>query len=418
MSMNELSELKEVPFGALQLDPNNPRIAPRPAPGYTDPDKLFDSEVQQALVSRVFDAYNADDLEKTITSLGWAPVDPIIVWAHPSRTDVVVVVEGNTRTSILRRARKRLADAKEKLAKVKAGGRPSLILEVEAEVAQLQHLVDDTEIVRVQYVLADTPEALKEKLPRLLGVRHVSGARDWKPYATNVYISDLFEELYAAAYPGEELRLDEKLIKQAAQIFSLGPDKARKRIQAASMFDHFKLNFRDRIAAAGNVLNDEDQYYFDQILQSNHARSAFELDKDSLQLPEKASEALFQWAFSKTRKGSKNDNVFRKAEDIRGWQALAKYDADKGTPFASQLDVDNPIDAPTLKTLMNRKGNHEEQMSPLNTLAGIVEAFEKLPAVNLVTQADMLEPMLIQVRDSANRFLEMIKGGDGAAKAA
>lgn len=55
---------------------------------------------------------------------------------------------------------------------------------------------------------------------------------------------------------------------------------------------------------------------------------------------------------------------------------------------------------------------------PPRTLASLAETFEKLPAVNLVTQAEMLEPILTQVRDSANRFLEMINGGDGAAKAA
>lgn len=418
MTGNGLSVLKDVPFDSLQLDPNNPRIAPRPAPGYHDPDKLFDAEVQRVLPDRVFSAYKAEDLEKTITSLGWAPVDPIIVWRHPARPDLAVVVEGNTRTSILRRARKRLADAKEKLAKLRTTGRQPLAAEVELEVAELEKLVSDTDTIQVQFVLADTPDELKERLPRLLGVRHVSGAKNWSPYATNVYISELYEEMFTREYPGKPLRLDDELIKAAAQVFSLRPAIARRMIQAASAFDHFKLDFEDKIAAVGNTLTDEDQYFFDQILQSKHARTEFEFDKDALKLSDDAAETLFQWAFSKPRKGNTNENVFKKAEDIRAWQALSKYDSDNSTNFAAQLDVENPSDAPAIKSLVNQRGQHEEQMSPLQTLASLAETFEKLPAVNLVTQAEMLEPILTQVRDSANRFLEMINGSDGAAKAA
>lgn len=410
MAVSELSDLREVEFDSLQLDPNNPRIAPRPAPGYTDENKLFDKDVQASLTQRVFDAYNAEELEKTITSLGWAPVDPIIVWRHPAHPEKNLVVEGNTRTSILRRARVRLDESKRKLEKLKEGGRQSIIAEVEREVKQLQSLVDDTKTLKVQCVLADTPEELKAKLPRLLGVRHVSGAKDWLPYATNVYISDIYEEMFLDAYPGEEVRLVEPLIKAAAKIFSLSPDKARKRIQACSMFDHFKLDYEDKIKGAGNTLLDEDQYYFDQILQSNHARGQFDVDKDTLKLSEKAAEALFVWAFSKPGKGkSNNENVFRKAEDMRVWQSLSKYDNENSTNFAAQLDVDDPSEAPTLKTLNNRRGNHEEQMSPIQTIGSLIETFEKLPASNLITQSDMLHPMLVQVRDAADRFLAMIE---------
>jgi hypothetical protein len=36
----------EVPFDSLYLDPNNPRLAPDNPPGYDEPDKLFDLELQ------------------------------------------------------------------------------------------------------------------------------------------------------------------------------------------------------------------------------------------------------------------------------------------------------------------------------------------------------------------------------------
>ena len=76
LTKHDLGLLEDVPFASLQLDPNNPRIAPKPAPGYQDAGKLFDPAVQKELTGKVYDAYSAEDLEKTITSLGWAPVDP------------------------------------------------------------------------------------------------------------------------------------------------------------------------------------------------------------------------------------------------------------------------------------------------------------------------------------------------------
>lgn len=415
---NGLSVLTDVPFDSLQLDPNNPRIAPgREAPGYHDADKLFDAEVQRALPDRVFKAYNAEKLEETIIDLGWAPVDPIIVWRHPDRPDVVVVVEGNTRTSILRRARTRLAAARTRLDKAREGGRQSLITEAEEEVAKLESLVHDTKIIRVQFVEVDTADELKDVLPRILGVRHVSGAKDWTPYATNIYISDLYEDFYFKAYPKErKLKLEPGIIEKAAKVFSLRPDDARRRIQAASAFDHFKSRFEDRVREAGNEFDDSDQYFFVNILQSKHAREEMEFGKDDLELSAQSADALFQWAFSKPRKPGPNKNVFQIAEDIgsKGWQGLANYDSKNGTSFAKELDVENPQDAMEIEELVHRRNSHKRQISPIQTIASLIEAFEKLPAVNLATQGDMLEPMLVQVRDAAARFLEMINGGDGA----
>lgn len=415
MAAHELSELKDVPFAALQLDPNNPRIARRPAPGYEDVGKLFDPDVQRALTDEVFRAYNAEDLEKKITALGWSPVDPIVVWQHPKRSDAYVVVEGNTRTSILRRARVRLAEARARLAKLRDGGRQSLVPEAEEEVRKLESLVADTEVIRVQAVEAKDAKELRAKLPRILGVRHVSGAKDWTPYATNMYISDLYEEFFYRAHPeAKGLRLETEIIEEAANIFSLRPDDARRRIQAVNAFDHFKAFFADRVRDVGNDFEDSDQYFFVNILQSKYAREQMEFGKEDLKLSEKAEEALFEWAFSKKRGPKSNENVFQIAEDIgsKGWQGLANYDGKNGTKFADELDIDDPKKAATMEELVHRRNSHKRATSPMQTLASLVEAFEKLPAVNLATQGEMLEPMLLQVRDAADRFLDMINSGE------
>jgi hypothetical protein len=411
-SIGHLGQLVPVAFSSLMLDPNNPRIAPRPAPGYLDAAKLFDPEVQASLPDRVFKAYKADDLERTITNLGWTPVDPIIVWTHPDRTDLNLVVEGNARVSILRRARIRLQHASEKLAKLKSAKtlKPEVIAEQEEEVNALAKLVQETEKVEVQHIQAASVAELVEKLPLLLGVRHVSGARNWTPYATNVYVSSHYEEQFRHRYPGSPLALDDQLIKEVAQVFSLRAANARRMIQAASAFDHFKLGYEDKVVQAGNKLDDEDQYFIDNILQHKYAWTQFGFQKDDLKLSDEASEALFQWAFSKPRSGpSGNTNVLKIAEDIRLWARIAKYDADHGTTFATRLDVENPTEAPTVSEIEFAKLQHEQQMSPLSTFSGLVDALEKLPAASLHSQADMLAPLLAKMKEHVDHFLHMIE---------
>ena len=53
-----------------------------------------------------------DNLERSIVSQGWIPTDTIIVWEHPKKKGHYIVVEGNTRTVVLRRVRERLAQAR------------------------------------------------------------------------------------------------------------------------------------------------------------------------------------------------------------------------------------------------------------------------------------------------------------------
>jgi hypothetical protein len=55
-------------------------------------------------------------------------------------------------------------------------------------VARLSSVIDQTRELDVMPVAAPTAAELARRLPRLLGVRHISHAQQWKPQATNVYI--------------------------------------------------------------------------------------------------------------------------------------------------------------------------------------------------------------------------------------
>lgn len=242
----------ELALDQIALDPNNPRIAPKPAPGYADPNFIFDADRQAALVLEVYEKYKAADLEASIIEQGWTPVDQILVWQHPSG-DGYIVVEGNTRVSLLKRLPERLVREQKRLERlVKAGAPQSQVNPQNALIAKIEQLIADTRQVTVYPVIAKDAAELRQKLPRLLGVRHVMPAKGWGPYATNLYIISLYESAFYAKYGDDEpLRLEQAILDQIATELPLKPDQIRKDIQAVSAFSHFRLNYEERIEAAG-----------------------------------------------------------------------------------------------------------------------------------------------------------------------
>lgn len=409
-----------VPFERMFVDPNNPRIAEDRESRYEHPDEIFDSALQERLTRRTYEVYQASELEESIIAQGWVPIDAIIVWEHPNREGHYIVVEGNTRTSVLRTIRgPRIVRERAKLEKFKKGGRMPAeeVKQQERLVARLEAVIADTDNLTVFPVNAKTIEELEEKLPRLLGVRHISHARQWGPYATNLYITSLYERLFADRHGLEEsLRLEQDLVERVAAMVSLGPTKARRNIQAASAFGHFRRHYEDRLPE-GESFSDSDQYFFENILQNKYPQDQFGFSKDRLYLPEESEEALFIWAFSKPRKSEdKNPNILYKAENIRLWNEMAKYDAEHGTGFATLFDVNAPEQAGKPMRLVEAEYlHHKARQTPLNTLQSLLDALKELKGETMVTQAEYLRPTLQEIADLADHYLRMMEA-DAAAE--
>ena len=164
---NDLGPRDEVPFDSVFIDPNNPRISPNRSSRYEDPDEIFDSELQQQLTTKTYKVYNAQELEDAIAEQGWIPIDPIIVWEHPDRKGHYVVVEGNTRTSVLRNIRQvRIVREKEKLEKFRKLKRtPAHELKRQEKIVdQLDAIIAATNNLSVYPVKADTIEELENNI--------------------------------------------------------------------------------------------------------------------------------------------------------------------------------------------------------------------------------------------------------------
>ena len=412
--MAELQDARLVPFDKIHLDPNNPRIAPETPPGYDDPELLFNEEIQVKLEARVRSVYDVANLEDSILAHGWVPIDSILVWEHPQRLGHYIVVEGNTRTVALRALRgERFEREQKKLEKLrKSPSRFAEELKVQEQtVERLEDVVFKTNMLRVFPVAANSVEELQSILPRLLGVRHISHAREWKPYATNLYILSLYEKLFRARH-GQKgaLRLEDDLVNQVGNMVSLGGTKTRRNIQAASAFTHFKRDFEDRLPE-GEQLTDEDHYFFELILQNAYPKEQFSVTKDTLRLTPESEEVLFQWAFSKPRSGKEedNDNIFYKAESVRLWNQMATYDGKTGTNFAKQLDVDAPDEARSIRGIEAEFLQHKTQRTPIDALTALLKALQELKVDTLVSQQEHLGPILEKVSQLVTSYQRMMK---------
>jgi hypothetical protein len=408
---NDLKDPIRVPLTKIFFDPNNPRIAPDERLGYEDPERVFDPDVQADLFLRIQDVYDVESLEEAIVEQGWVPIDAILVWEHPKKKGHYIVVEGNTRTAVLRRIRERLDKAANKLARMEKKVRQYPAAEIAQqrdEVKALKKIVSDTEELKVVPVDAATPEELEAKLPRLLGVRHIKHAQQWKPYAENRYILSLYTKLFREKYGDKvELNLEPDKVQKVAKKVSLSERKTRQRIQTAAAFGRFRRHFEDKLPQ-GETFRDDDQYYFQNILEQKYPAEQFEFGTSDLHLSEEMEEVLFKWAFSKPRPKGDNPNILRIAEDTRLWDQIKQFDDRNQTSFHTGLDVSNPDAATPMEKIEADYLERKVNSSPVNTVERLLDKFRKLPADALTAQASFLRPMIQELKDKSENYLKML----------
>lgn len=416
--MDDLKDPFDAKLDTLHLDPNNPRLPREDRPGYVSPEPLFGKEGQVELEKQMSERFKEiiERLQESILAQGWEPIDPILVWEHPNKKKHYVVVEGNTRLVTLRKLRSRLESEREKLTRFEKSGKyvESDLREQRELVTQLEGITTDTAQIKVYPINAATPEELERKLPRLMGVRHITHAQQWTPYATNLYILSLYEKEYRKRYnDGRDLALESDLIKRVAMLVSRSPRITRQNIQAAFAFSRFQRRFEDRLSE-NDKFRDKDHYYFEQILQNKYAADQFGFGQDKLALDDDMEEVLFDWAFKFPRAANDDEdeeskNKLRKAEDIRLWAKMKRYDDPKGTSFASRFDVENPSQAKPMREVEAEFKSHAARISPVNIVNGLLETFRDMQADTLLTQASHLRPMLEELRERSEKYLAMIE---------
>lgn len=399
----------KVDFDNLGLDPNNPRLGTK-APGYDDPAEIFDEDVQKTIHEGIKNLYDEfDGLKEAILAQGWMPIDAILVWKHHRKGSHYIVVEGNTRNTALRQIRDDLKALKEEHAKlVKRKADKDIIEAKERDIERHQAVVDATEKLEVVPVKAKDSKELEEILPRILGVRHIKHPKQWKPYPQNLFILREYEKRFHAKHGELKLSLDNEIIREVAGMVSEDEKKTRRGIQSAFAFSRFKQRWQDKLPP-GEEFSNEDHYFFELILLNKYARAQFRFDDQKLEMDPDMEKVLFDWAFSKPRKGQdENPNIFYKAENIRQWNAMATYDTKHKTGFSIQLDVSKPETAEKFGQLEAQYLEHRASKGPTNLLGRLVVELKKLTADSLMHGADHLRLQLDEVVTVATKCRQMI----------
>jgi hypothetical protein len=401
----------KVSLDRLYLDPNNPRLAARERPGYDKPARLFDEKLQERLEARLRETYKGvRALSRSIVSMGWVPVDPMLVWEHPRKKGHFVVLEGNTRTTVLRGIRRDLARERSRLARAKRNAfvDPQAVREQQEKVERYERVVQATQELEVLPVSAKGPDELAQSLPRLLGVRHLSHAQKWRPYATNLYVFSVYRQLYEETSGTQGLRLDDALLHQCAELVSLSAWKVRRSVQAVLGFNHFRSQYEDRLPE-GERMSDDDQSYFLALLDPGHPREEFGYRDDTLWLQPEKEEVLFRWTFARPRRGpAPNKNVFRSADDIRLWARLSRYDERHHTRFARALDVARPDKARTMAEIELDFMAHRAQQSPLETMQSLVKTLKETEVETVRAHHHQIRPVIEEMVALGNDYLRML----------
>jgi hypothetical protein len=413
---NFLRKPIEVPFSSLYLDPNNPRLAREDHPGYADADALFDPDLQKELESVVRKDHDVDGLITAIVTQGWMPIDAIVVWKFPGNGARFIVMEGNRRTVALRDLRNvvlpREVKKLESLKKKKAIAKHDLETQA-ALVKQIERVIADTDKIVVVPLDAANIEELKAKLPRVLAVRHIQGARGWGNYAEDLWLLERYTTLFQDAHPGEELRWDATLIARVAHEASLGDIKARRQLQAAAAFSHFRVQYEDELPD-GETFSPTDYYLFENIVKKPWLREQFGFAQDAFRL--ERENVLFKWVFAEPRGHTADDNpnVFYRHENVLVWEKMHRYDVENQTDFASRFDIDEPDSAPKMNEVEAAFLMHKARSAPSEVLEQLLAQIAALTQETLATQADFLKPKLEAVIDRCEQCIAMMDAAQRA----
>lgn len=414
-----LREVQRVPLDLLYPDPNNPRLGLDNAPGYTDPDALLDEGVRKQIFDDLGEgAYDVSGLVEAVIAQGWMPIDNIIVWQHPSMSGRWVVVEGNRRRLALERVRTvELDKAQKKLARMrgKSGAYPKLDIDTqEALVAHLEQIVADTAVLEVVPINATTVEELAHKLPRVLAVRHITGAKVWGNFAEDLWLLKRFNQLFEDKHGAEApIYWDPAVITTVAGEASLGETKTKRQLKAAKWYSHFRAEWEEELPG-DEEFEASDYYLFENISKKPWVRQQFGIDDDALVIPPETEQTLFEWVFRHPRgkTADENLNVFYRHENVLVWDQMKRYDDVHGTAFAARFDVANASEAPTMLEVEAEWKMHKLRRKPHAVLDELLRRLAEMTAETLTSEGRVLRVQLERLGQLAEKYVKMIDAAE------
>jgi len=348
----------------------------------------------------------------SVVAQGWMPIDAIVVWEHPDGSQRNVVLEGNRRTVTLRRIRERLPKEEAKLDRMKTGKTSVAAREVKAQerlVAQLERIVADTKTIMVLPLDAANREELETKLPRVLAVRHITGAKEWTNYAEDLWLLQRYQQLFDAEFPGQELRWEPGVIDQVADEASLSKLEGKRQLLTQSCYSHFKARFEDQLPGE-EEFTDTDYFLFQNIVSKPWLREQFGLTMNDLNLSEDGEQVLFDWVFqlSRPRRAVDNQNVFYRHENLRDWEKIKRYDDKHGTAFAQRLDPEDHTSAPPFVEIEAEYMAHRARTKPGDVLESLLKQLGSINEETVETEGVFIAEQLKRLDKRVQTLLRIV----------
>lgn len=199
-----------VSLGQLLLDPNNYRLnsGEEPLEHSVEEIKRLQADIQKKLIRK-----NLSDLESSILENGFLEVDKIVVRELLDGTSLpkYLVVEGNRRTAAFKSLI--INNYDDKKGRFKEGFPESLI----------------SKSSNINVILINgTDEEINDYARRLMGIRHVSGPKQWGAYQSAKLINDMFDS-------GQEY-------KEIGALLGMRPKEVQKKHSAYKSFHQMKTD--------------------------------------------------------------------------------------------------------------------------------------------------------------------------------
>ena len=169
MKLNEIS----VSPRELLLDPNNYRFQDLGDYVRVDLDRLHEEAVQAKARLRIRGGDTLNPLKASILKNGFISVERIVVRPYQKVLGKYIVVEGNRRLAAI----------------------TAILDEHLAGASVDQRILDSLEKIPVLVANADTPNDLNVFLASLMGIRHVSGIKQWDGYQRSKLVFDMKKNL-------------------------------------------------------------------------------------------------------------------------------------------------------------------------------------------------------------------------------
>lgn len=223
----QASDIKEIEISPdkLILDPNNPRFLTQHEEKIAIED-CHNQDIIRLTHKRMMSPetnFKIDELESSILSNGYRPVDRIFVREIPG-TDKYLVVEGNRRVTAIR--------------EIHDKGCPP-------------ELKEELNSIKVAVITGNLSEdELKTKITTILGIRHHGSLMKWTPFAQarNIYIH--YNEIQGN---GADFEWDDSIGDEVASALSINIDDVKKRIRVYRVMEQLNDSLKDKFEAGAKI---------------------------------------------------------------------------------------------------------------------------------------------------------------------